>query len=87
VQALPGNLLQRNERDIGALLESSRPSKAVLGPELPSFLTARDVAANTLEHDFLSHRAHAALTNLSARLPVVSRAAGATIDWLSCDTS
>ena len=44
--------------------------------DLPNFLTARDAAANTFEHNFLSDARTGVLTNLSARVPAVSRATG-----------
>ena len=45
--------------------------------DLPSFLTARDAAANTLEGNFLAEARSVPLTNLGARVPSVSTSAGA----------
>ena len=44
--------------------------------DLPSFLTARDAAANTFEGNFLAEARSVPLTNLSARVPAISSAAG-----------
>jgi phospholipase C len=44
---------------------------------LPSFLTARDAAAATFEHNFLPQARQVALTNLSARLSATSAVPGA----------
>jgi len=41
---------------------------------LPSFLTARDAAANTFEHNFLAQPRQVTLTNLGARLAAASAA-------------
>src|SRR5262249_57452771 len=45
---------------------------------LPRFLTARDAAANTLEHNFLSAARSVPLTNLRRLLPTARAAAPAT---------
>ncbi len=42
--------------------------------DLPSFLTARDAAANTFEGNFLTDARAVSLTNLSARVPEVTTA-------------
>ena len=44
---------------------------------LPSFLTARDAAAATFEHNFLPQARQVALTNLSARVTATSAVPGA----------
>jgi len=43
---------------------------------LPRFLTARDAAAATFDRNFLPQAREVALTNLSARVPAASGAAG-----------
>jgi phospholipase C len=45
--------------------------------DLPTFLTARDAAAHTFDGNFLAETRDVSLTNLSARVPAVSSAAGA----------